>query len=326
MLTGIVLVVIAVLFRFASPVFGTWNFVPMGAVALYAGARLPSRWAWLVPLSAMVISDLVLDYGGGRSVNELWRWVNYGTFTATTLLGPLARGRNVGVWRYPALSLAASTLFFLTSNFAVWAEGQDLPDDRRRSVHVLLTWDSPSSAEPSCADLAGTAVLFGLGPVVESAVKRLTLAASRRIDGRDRSLAVVARRLSFARIAITPTPREPLELARLLVSVRSPVEARAAVAGGADIIDVKEPSRGSLGRADASVWQAVRAVVPRSTPVSVALGELNEWLAPEPRQIPESAWAGIDYCKLGLAGAPADWVECWAQVRRDLRNRATVVS
>jgi (5-formylfuran-3-yl)methyl phosphate synthase len=111
-------------------------------------------------------------------------------------------------------------------------------------------------------------------------------------------------------------------LASLLVSVRTPAEARAAVAGGADIIDVKEPSRGSLGAADPSVWQAVRASVPPDTPVSLALGELNEWLGPEPREIPESAWFGMEFCKLGLAGAPAGWVERWAQVRRDLRNRS----
>jgi uncharacterized protein (UPF0264 family) len=56
--------------------------------------------------------------------------------------------------------------------------------------------------------------------------------------------------------------------------------------------------------------------------VSIALGELNEWLNPEPRRISPSAMAGIEYCKLGLAGAPTDWVECWARVRRELRNSA----
>ena len=35
-----------------------------------------------------------------------------------------------------------------------------------------------------------------------------------------------------------------------LVSVRSPEEALAALEGGADLIDVKEPSRGPLGAAD----------------------------------------------------------------------------
>jgi uncharacterized protein (UPF0264 family) len=95
------------------------------------------------------------------------------------------------------------------------------------------------------------------------------------------------------------------------------------VAGGADIIDVKEPLRGSLGCADVSVWQAVRASVPPSTPVSVALGELNEWLGQEPRRIPRSAWSGIEFCKLGLSGAPADWCERLAGVRRELRIGAS---
>ena len=100
------------------------------------------------------------------------------------------------------------------------------------------------------------------------------------------------------------TPREPFALPSLLVSVRSPQEAQAAVASGADIIDVKEPSRGSLGRAEPSVWQAVRAVVPHDIPVSVALGELNDWLGQDQTTICETAWTGIDFCKLGLSGHP----------------------
>jgi hypothetical protein len=167
MLTGIVLVVIAVLFRLASPVFGFWNLVPMGAVALYAGARLPRVWAWMVPLCAMVISDIVLDYGGGRNINELWRWVNYGTFTAITLLGLLARGRNVGIWRYPALSLLASTTFFVTSNFAVWAEGQ-IYSPTASGLLTCFYLAIPFFGRTILADLAGTAVLFGLGSVMES--------------------------------------------------------------------------------------------------------------------------------------------------------------
>lgn len=67
---------------------------------------------------------------------------------------------------------------------------------------------------------------------------------------------------------------------RLLVSVRDRDEARSAIQGGADIIDVKEPQRGSLGMADpdaiASVLDVVQAEAP-GTPVSVALGELVQW-------------------------------------------------
>jgi hypothetical protein len=171
MLTGLVLVVLAVLFRFASDAFHTWNFVPMGAIALYSGARLPRRWAWVVPVAGMVLSDLVIDYGRGRSVYELWRWVGYATLGITALIGPLARVQKLGFWRYPAIALGASTLFFLTSNFSVWAEGRLYP----MTASGLLTCyylGLPFFGPTILADLAGTALLFGLGPVVERAFRR----------------------------------------------------------------------------------------------------------------------------------------------------------
>jgi len=68
---------------------------------------------------------------------------------------------------------------------------------------------------------------------------------------------------------------------KLLVSVRDAAEARAALVGGADLIDVKEPSRGSLGRAEADTIAAVAHAVGGRTPVSAALGELRDW-ADEP--------------------------------------------
>ncbi len=88
------------------------------------------------------------------------------------------------------------------------------------------------------------------------------------------------------------------------------------MAGGAAIIDIKEPSRGSLGRASSAVWCGIRQSVPRSIPVSVALGELNEWIGAEKPNISETAWSGIGYCKIGLADAPGDWIERWSRLRR----------
>lgn len=61
---------------------------------------------------------------------------------------------------------------------------------------------------------------------------------------------------------------------RLLVSVRSAAEAEAALAGGADLIDIKEPTRGSLGRADDRVIADILRQVAGRRPVSAALGEL----------------------------------------------------
>src|SRR5262245_19700394 len=81
----------------------------------------------------------------------------------------------------------------------------------------------------------------------------------------------------------------------LLVSVRSAAEALAALDGGADLIDVKEPSRGPLGAADRNVVEQVVLAVGGRVPVSVALGEWAEYSSgPLP--------AGVSFAKWGLSG------------------------
>jgi uncharacterized protein (UPF0264 family) len=100
-------------------------------------------------------------------------------------------------------------------------------------------------------------------------------------------------------------------VAKLLVSVRSQAEALAALAGGADVIDVKEPRHGSLGRATPSIWCAVREVVPTQIPLSVALGELNDWRDANDMNVPALSAPGISYCKIGLSLARPDWCARW---------------
>ena len=91
-------------------------------------------------------------------------------------------------------------------------------------------------------------------------------------------------------------------MTRLLVSVRDADEACAALAGGADLIDIKEPSRGALGAADPQVWREVLAAVNGRAPVSAALGELAEL---DVASI-TSATAGLLLVKAGLANCGAD--------------------
>jgi uncharacterized protein (UPF0264 family) len=85
---------------------------------------------------------------------------------------------------------------------------------------------------------------------------------------------------------------------QLLVSVRSVEEAARALAGGADVIDVKEPQLGSLGRADDSVITAVVDFVAGRRPVSAALGELiDENPATSCQHLQD-----LSFVKWGLAG------------------------
>ena len=88
---------------------------------------------------------------------------------------------------------------------------------------------------------------------------------------------------------------------RLLVSVASAAEARLALEGDADIIDVKDPTRGSLGAAHASVLRDIVDAVSGARPISAALGD-----AADERAVEDAARAAaihrLAYVKLGFAG------------------------
>lgn len=62
---------------------------------------------------------------------------------------------------------------------------------------------------------------------------------------------------------------------RLLVSVRDADEARAALMGGADIVDAKEPTLGPLSPVAPTTLRSIAAAVPLTMPLSVALGNAH---------------------------------------------------
>jgi uncharacterized protein (UPF0264 family) len=89
---------------------------------------------------------------------------------------------------------------------------------------------------------------------------------------------------------------------RLLVSVVSAEEARRAIAGGADIIDVKDPREGALGAPSPRVLSAVVGAVGTAAPVSVALGDLPDLPHTAALAARGAALSGAAYVKVGLRG------------------------
>jgi uncharacterized protein (UPF0264 family) len=88
---------------------------------------------------------------------------------------------------------------------------------------------------------------------------------------------------------------------RLLVSVADAAEARDALAGGADIIDAKDPTRGALGAVPEGSLRAIVDAVRGARPVSAALGDAAD--AEEIERSARSAAAhGLAYVKVGFAG------------------------
>lgn len=88
---------------------------------------------------------------------------------------------------------------------------------------------------------------------------------------------------------------------QLLVSVRDAREVPAALTGGAQIVDAKEPSAGALGAVSATALAAIAAALPEQTPLSVALGDTLD--VPEAyRAARQAADVGARFVKLGFLG------------------------
>jgi len=99
------------------------NFTPVAAMALFGGAMFAGkRWAFLVPLGAMLLSDVLIGRLTGSGVFHSAMPAVYVSLCLTVCLGFLLRG-NRRALRVASLSLASSVLFFVVTNFAVWADG-----------------------------------------------------------------------------------------------------------------------------------------------------------------------------------------------------------
>jgi len=99
------------------------NFSPLAALALFGGARFRNRYAaFLVPLAALWGSDLLLNFNfyGHFVLFYDGAFFTYAAFVMIVLIGSLAL-RKFSAKRLLFTSLSASVLFYVVSNFGVWA-------------------------------------------------------------------------------------------------------------------------------------------------------------------------------------------------------------
>ena len=90
------------------------NFDPITALALFAGASVEDkRWAFALPLAAMLLSDALIGFHSQM-------FMVYAAFALIVWMGSGLRGHTRSL-PVAGASLAASTLFFIMSNFGVWA-------------------------------------------------------------------------------------------------------------------------------------------------------------------------------------------------------------
>ncbi len=89
---------------------------------------------------------------------------------------------------------------------------------------------------------------------------------------------------------------------KLLISPTDEKEALEAIAGGADIIDVKNPNEGALGASFPWIIKRIREITPANIEVSCAIGDVPNLPCAVSLAALGAATTGVDYVKVGLYG------------------------
>lgn len=141
------------------------NFAPVTALALFGGVYLGKKYAILIPLAVEIIADYFIGFYNLGVMLTVW-----GTFVLVGLIGLLIRRRkNVSSIIY--VTLGSSVLFFLTTNFAVWAAGNWYPKTWEGLTQCFVM-ALPFFRNTLLGDLFFVALFFGIYELVVYLYKR----------------------------------------------------------------------------------------------------------------------------------------------------------
>jgi uncharacterized protein DUF6580 len=145
------------------------NFSPLLASALFAGTMLRVRpLALIVPIAAMLLSNLVLGLDDWRIAA-----VVYLSLALPAVVGIFARRYRISRMLVPAV-LSCSLIFFVTTNFAVWAFGGIYTADLQGLIQCYVA-ALPFLQYTMSGDLVWAVILFGGAWLVQTTFARTRL-------------------------------------------------------------------------------------------------------------------------------------------------------
>jgi hypothetical protein len=147
------------------------NFAPITAMALFGGAVFANRLlAFLVPLTAMFLTDLALEVTTRSHIYDGWlatgsgihsgMWVIYATFAVIVLFGFLLH-KHRSILSVTTATLISSLFFFLATNFGTWLNGDVGYPRTFAGLLECYTMALPFLHWTIAGDLFFSAVLFG---------------------------------------------------------------------------------------------------------------------------------------------------------------------
>jgi len=145
------------------------NFSPVLASALFAGTMLRIRpLALIVPIAAMLLSNLVLGFDDWRIATVVCL-----SLTLPAVVGILSRRFRISRMLVPAV-LSCSLIFFVTTNFAVWAFGGIYTADLQGLIQCYVA-ALPFLQYTMAGDLVWAVILFGGAWLVQTTFARTRL-------------------------------------------------------------------------------------------------------------------------------------------------------
>lgn len=145
-----ILIILGILSRFLPH---PANFTPIAAIALFAGTKLNQKIAPFLSLGIIIISDLII----GLHDVILFTW---GSFLIISLIGIYIRHKK-GILPVVGGALFSSILFFIITNFGVWAVGKwyEMNLDGLIKCYTLAI---PFFRNTLLGDLIYTGIFFGV--------------------------------------------------------------------------------------------------------------------------------------------------------------------
>jgi len=149
----------AILLAALSRVFPHFNnFTPIAAMALFGGVYFSDkRLAFIVPLLAMILSDVILELTTGWGFHNTIVYV-YVAFIITSAIGLYVR-KNTSVQTVLGASVLSSLLFFIITNFGVWAASGGI--DGASGLATTYVLGVPFFSPTLLGDLFYNGILFG---------------------------------------------------------------------------------------------------------------------------------------------------------------------
>lgn len=135
------------------------NFAPIAAIALFGAVYLDKKQALLLPIAAMFIADSLIGF-----YNPWLMIAVYGSFLTIGLIGLYVR-KHKNVPNIIAASLTGSVLFFLITNFAMWAVQpymtQAIYPQTIQGLIDCYTMGLPFFRNTLAGDIFYTGIMFG---------------------------------------------------------------------------------------------------------------------------------------------------------------------